>query len=258
MTDDRLARSIACPGGEGLDDDYVASVAAVELVRAIAQVLSTPVEALVRNLDDAEIIATDVSRGLGAAARPLGDRLRAARWSADRLDRVTRALDAVARFRERSLVPLDLEDVLCDAEALVRATAGRRDVIACACAPSRPVLADPTRLVQTVARLLQLAVEYVADAASRPVDVRVFDGDDGPTLEILARRDDDRGPPRSALAELDVVLCRHLVGLHGGRLDITARGGVLTAHLVLPPFEPVVASDRQTSRPRSRDGDLGA
>ena len=120
------------------------------------------------------------------------------------------------------------------------------------------MLADPTRLVQTVARLLQLGVDYVADAATRPVDARVFDGDDGPTLEILARRDDDRGPPRSALAALDVVLCRHLVSLHGGRLDIAARGGVLTAVLTLPPFEPMVASDRQTSRPRSRDEDLGA
>ena len=70
MTDDRFARSTACPGGEGLEDEYVASVAAVELVRAIAQVLSTPVDALVRNLDDAR--AHRERREAVGSARPRG------------------------------------------------------------------------------------------------------------------------------------------------------------------------------------------
>lgn len=167
------------------------------------------------------------------------------------------------RSAERWLTPIDLGDVLEDAMQLLESPwasgtdaapprpaidASRRAAIVKLRGTVRPAMSDPERAAETVARLIAVALEFVGDAAARPITARTRDQEEGPALEIVAQRSDDRGPAPSPVAELDLFLARHLAALHGGRLEVRARGGVLTLVLTLPAMN--ASSDFPTPIPR--------
>jgi PAS domain S-box-containing protein len=189
--------------------------------------------------------ATEVIRLLGTTDPKLG-------WARDVIDRqvtqLTRMVDdlldvsRVTRGRvELRREPTDLATVVAHAVETSRPLIdGRRHTLALAL-PPEPVLlhADPFRLSQVVANLLNNAAKYMdeggriwlsADCGEREVKIRVRDEGVGIPPEMLARVFDlfaqaDRSLDRSQGGlGIGLALVRSLVALHGGSVAVFSEG----------------------------------
>jgi signal transduction histidine kinase len=217
-----------------------------EFISVASHELRTPLSTL-------QLAIADLARVVGASAdAPTERRLRSATRAVERLTRLTRTLLDVSRLKSGQLKlarePLDLRRVALETIDLLRAAAGAAGCELRVDAPE-PVVGswDRTAMEQVVGNLLDNALKY---ASGKPVAVRVTT-DDG--AAILTVRDEGRGvapddvarifdrfergtsPQRSGGLGLGLYITRHLVEMHGGRIELeSVLGGGSTFTVRLP------------------------
>jgi signal transduction histidine kinase len=173
---------------------------------------------------------------------------------ADRLVRLSRSLDLLAEGDAGSIAPpveLDLADAIRSAADLVRPTAHASGLELAVDVPARlPVRADPDRLAQVLANLLQNAVRYTpaggrvaVTAERRPADVVVAvtnTGDGIPEADLAhvferfyrVEKSRDRA---SGGAGIGLAIVRQLVEAAGGKVGAESVGGLTRFWFSLPP-----------------------
>ncbi|MEZ4386360.1 MAG: tetratricopeptide repeat protein [Candidatus Krumholzibacteriia bacterium] len=224
---------------------HVARVATMgELAAAFAHELNQPLAAIRANaragvnyLERAEPDTAEV----GAALADIGD-------DAERAQGIIVRLRDMMRKGNLKRQPVDLNQILADAVALVRAEAGIHGV-ALNLRPGTdlpPVLGDRIQLQQVVLNLLQngMAVMDGRDGALRVTAERTSDGgvrvavsDDGPPIDedILGDMFEPFFTTKREGLGMGLPICRTIIEAHGGYIQAERREeGGLTVRFELP------------------------
>ncbi|MGL4746069.1 MAG: DUF4153 domain-containing protein [Dermatophilaceae bacterium] len=231
-----------------------------ELVATVSHELRTPLtaqRALLENLVDGVV-------------RPDDDVLRAALHQSERLSALVTDLLELSRI-DAGVVPLRLGEV--EVSALLRRAAdesavggGEVAVVPSVSPAGLTVQADPDRLAQLVANLVDNAVRHSPPGGTVRLDARALDDDDGWSLEVCdegpgipaerAEQVFDRfggGDDASGGTGLGLAIASWVCTLHGGSIGVVptppgASGATLRAILPLTPPARAWAAARHDAR----------
>lgn len=224
-----------------------------EFVRGVAHELRKPTEE-VRNR--VEQMATQLPAELSETL----ERIRAASRE------MSRRLDLLLFHSGVRLDPrrIDLVCVVNDAVEAVRASGISRDLRVEHELARLPVLADPSRLLSVVENLLDNAVKATRSGQGISIRTRLerVAGHRGNRVQIEVA-DEGRGIPRSQLGQifepgvgfgpsgfgLGLSLCRQIVRLHAGTIDVTSRPGATVFRIRLPQFRSGESDDGNSFDP---------
>lgn len=159
---------------------------------------------------------------------------------------------------------IDLVRVVDDAVEAARSSGARRDFRIQHDLPRLPMLADPSRLLSVLENLLDNAVKATQEGQGIAVQT-TLDRDRGHRgnwiqLEVV---DEGYGIPPDRLDEifepgvgfgpsgfgLGLSLCREIVRMHGGTVEVTSRPGSTVFRIRLPQFRPGESDDSSALDP---------
>lgn len=218
-----------------------------EFVRGVAHELRKPTEEVRNRLEQ-------LAASLPPAVSPILERIRAASRE------MSRRLDLLLFHSglRLDLQRIDLVRIVEDAVEATRASGAVRLIETRHDLPRLPMLGDPSRLLSVVENLLDNAVK--ATQAGEGISVHTsLQRDPGHrgnwvTLEV---RDEGHGIPPEQLAQifepgvgfgsggfgLGLSLCREIVRMHGGAIDVTSRPGCTVFRIRLPQFRSGESDD---------------
>jgi len=230
-----------------------------DLLSTAAEDLRGPATALLRDI-----------RRLKRRDAALSDGERRALAALDRhACRVAALADGLAELKtiERGQVllrprPIELGALVGEIVEARRAQARERGVDVAHELPPHPltVPADPDRVVELVGRLLDAAVGATGRDGRVRITVEALpDGarvvvEDGRAAAARHVRRPARRAERRGASGLAHAVCRGLAELHGGSLEVEARGGGRVALLTLPGAAPAVAGDEVREPVRASAG----
>lgn len=218
-----------------------------EFVRGVAHELRKPTEEVRNRVEHlASVLPPELSRTL--------ERIRAAsREMSRRLDLLL--FHSGVRL---DLQRIDLVRVVDDAVEATRASGTSRDLRVDHDLARLPMLADPSRLLSVVENLLDNAMK--ATQAGQAISIRTslerVAGNRGNWIQIEVA-DEGRGISPSQLDQifepgvgfgpsgfgLGLSLCRQIVRLHGGTIEVTSRPGATVFRIRLPQFRSGESDD---------------
>jgi PAS domain S-box-containing protein len=208
-----------------------------ELTASIAHEINQPLAAVVAN---AEACLSWLDRNpsdLEAARRSV-------EWiveDANRASEVIRRVRALAKKSDIEKAPLDLNDLVREALALVQRELSSQNVsLRLELAPIPPkILGDRVQLQQVIINLVMNAIEAMQPVTNRPRELTIRSGQDGGRMVLLSVTDSGAGisaqdvdrifnpffTTKSAGMGMGLSICRSIVEAHEGRMSALRNEG---------------------------------
>jgi len=225
-----------------------------EMTASISHEINQPLAAVAAN-------AEACLRWLDRATPDLDEARRSVEWvinDNNRASEVIRRVRALAKKTEIEKVPLDINDVVKEVDALVRSELVSHQVsLRTELAPALPmILADRVQLQQVIINLVMNGIEAMQSVTDRPrelgirsrqdeahqVLVSVTDCGVGITAENADRLFNAFFTTKSGGMGMGLSICRSIVEAHGGRLSASGNEGPgATFQFVLPVHQEDVS-----------------
>jgi PAS domain S-box-containing protein len=220
-----------------------------ELTASIAHEVNQPLAAVVAN-------AEACLRWLDREIPDLAAARRSVEWvisDGNRAGEVVRRVRALANRTDMDRVPLDLDDVVREAIALVQRELTKHDVSLRTEPAPAPcmILGDRVQLQQVIINLMMNGIEAMEEVADRPRQLVIRSGRDEAHEVLLSVTDSGVGisvnetdqlfkaffTTKSDGMGMGLSICRSIVEAHGGRLSGFSNDGAgATFQFVLPSY----------------------